>query len=218
MGQLNYVAKHLQPNLEYGTVTGEGDEKTINVDLSYGVVEAQKAVGCLLQPQKGDLVLISVDIQGCCYILNVLERQDVNNSVNEFNLPGDCIVHSQGSLDLRANKSVNVTATDSVEVSGDMISVHGQTAEVNISKMSFLGKVLYTQVKRITTVAKSIEQSMKRLSQRMENSERFVEDHEEIQTGSTRHLVEDTLTTHAGNTLNVSKELHTMHAEQIHMS
>lgn len=218
MSQLNPVVDHLQPSLEYGTIVTEGDDKTFEVELSYGVVSAKKAVGCLLQPKKDDLVLVSVDIHGACYVLHVLERNDEDSCVNEINFPGDCVMHCQGSLDLRANQNVSLAAFDSVEISGDVIGVHGHKAEVNINKISVLGQMLHTQVKRITTVAKSIEQSMKRLSQRMENSERFVEDHEEIQTGSTRHLVEDTLTTHAGNTLNVSKELHTMHAEQIHMS
>ena len=80
-----------------------------------------------------------------------------------------------------------------------------------------MGSAVYSQVKRFVSVAKAVEHTFKRFTQRFENCERYVEDHEEIQTGSTRYLVEDTMTTHAKNTMNVSEELHTMQAEQIHM-
>ncbi len=218
MSQANKMIENLQPNLEYGEIKIEKGDGSFDVALSFGVIVAKKAAGCLLQPKCDDLVLLSVDMNGTCYILNVLERKE-NNTESEIIVPGNCVVHSKaGSLELRADHNLHMTASDTIEVASDSVVVNAHEAEVCISKMSLLGKTLHTQVKRITTVAKSVEQSFKRLTQRMENTERFVADHEEVQTGSTRYLVEDTLTTHAGNTLNISEELHTMHAEQIHMS
>ena len=218
MRQASQNLEHPQPALEYGTITSIEEQGSCMVAVSFGVIEARKAAGCLLQPTVEDLVLVSVDINGVGYILTVLERSN-KTALSELVTPGDCVVHCQaGSLELRADHGLSISAHDQIELAGDDISIHANQAEACISKVSLVGRVLHTQVKRITTVAKSIEQSLKRLTQRMENSERFVEDHEEIQTGSTRYLVEETFTTHAANTLNVSEELHTMHAEQIHMS
>ena len=218
MKQVNQVVETLQPNLEYGTVVEISTDDTYEVEVCYGKIMARKAAGCLLQPQASDLVLTSVDIEGRCYILNILERKAIQG-LSEIVVPGDCVMQSRsGSIEMRANTTLTMTAGDSIQVAGDSLEVNAHQAEVCISKMTVLGKILHTQVKRISTVARSIEQSLKRLTQRMETSERFVEDHEEVQTGSTRYLVEDTFTTHAGNTMNISEELHTMHAEQIHMS
>ncbi len=210
--------EQLQPNLEYGTITSYSEEGAFSVQLSFGTVQAEKAVSCLLEPITDDLVLVSVDMSGACYVLSVLKRC-AGEQPHHLRLPGDCILESQsGSLNIRAARGLQISAADTVEVTGDRIRVCARSGEALINTLSLLGKGLHVRVQRITTVAKTIEQTLKRLTQRMENSERFVEDHEEVQTGSTRYLVEDTLTTHAGNTMNISEELHTMHAEQIHMS
>ncbi len=208
----------LQPSLEYGTLQFGMDKDQFAVILPYGQVTAQQSASCLLTPMEGDFVLVSVDLEGACYILSVLERT-LENSPSTISVPGDCVIESgSGSVELRAASNLVLSAADEIEVTGGKISMHADIAELCISKISVLGRVLHAQFKRITTMATSIEQSMKRLTQRMESTERFVAEHEEIQTGSTRYLVEETLTTHAGNTLNISEDLHTMHAEQIHMS
>ena len=218
MNQPLQTTDSLQPSLEYGKIQLCIDKDQFVVTLPYGPVKAKKAASCLMVPMEGDLVLMSVDFKGSSYILNVLERkvQDISTTLS---VPGDCVIESStGSVELHAASDLVLSATDEIEVTGGKVRVHADQAELCSTKISVLGRVLHTQVKRITTVAKSIEQSLKRLTQRMESSERFVAEHEEVQTGSTRYLVEDTFTTHATNTLNVSEELHTMHAEQIHMS
>lgn len=218
MKQATQSVEQCQPNLEYGTITSCPEDGSYGVTLSFGTVEAQKAVSCLLQPIEHDLVLVSVDMNGACYILSVLKR-NVEKETYQLQVPGNCVLHSSsGSLGLRADHGLSISANENVEVAGNSLSVTAHKGEAFIGRISLLGKALHVQVKRITTVAKSMEQSLKRMTQRMENCERFVADHEEVQTGSTRYLVEDTLTTHAGNTMNISEELHTMHAEQIHMS
>ncbi|WP_028584001.1 DUF3540 domain-containing protein [Desulfogranum mediterraneum] len=218
MQQLNQTIEQPQPGLEYGTIHSADQEGTFRVAVSFGQIAAHKAAGCLLQPREGDLVLVSVDMRGVSYILTVLEQGN-EERVSELVVPGDGLFHSQnGSLELRADQGLNLRANEEIEVAGDALHIHAHRAEACIGRISLVGRILYSQVERITTVAKSIEQSLRRLTQRMENSERFVQDHEEVQTGSSRYLVEETLTTQAGNTLNISEELHTIHAEQIHMS
>ncbi len=208
----------LQPNLEYGTITSSDGGDCFSVKVSFGKITAEKAISCLLEPIVDDLVLVSLDISGSCFILSVLKRT-AEEKVHHLTVPGDCVLESRsGSLDLRADRDLHLSAAAAVEVTGNRLSVSANSGEALINTLTLLGKGLHVRVKRITTVAKTIEQTLKRLTQRMENSDRFVEDHEEVQTGSTRYLVEDTLTTHAGNTINISEELHTMHAEQIHMS
>jgi len=218
MNQPQQMTNSLQPYLEYGTVKCCEGSGNFEIEMPFGPVAARKAASCLLEPVEGDLVLISLDLKNSCYILHVLERE-AEDGIGKITVPGDCVLEStSGTVELRATNRLVLSSVDDIEVSGGKVRVHANKAEVCISKISILGRVLHSQIKRITTVAKSVEQSLKRLTQRMESSERFVAEHEEIQTGSTRYLVEDTFTTHAGNTLNISEELHTMHAEQIHMS
>jgi hypothetical protein len=56
-----------------------------------------------------------------------------------------------------------------------------------------------------------------RLTQRLKNHTRYVEDQEEVQTGSSRYLVEDLLTVQTKNTLHQAEEIITLNGEQIHL-
>ena len=204
------------PNLEYGQVISE-DSDRIMVETPFGTLRAEKAVSCLVRPVTGDTVLLSTDMSGRCYILSVLERTDMQKET-ELALEGDTALHvAGGSLRISSDKSLLASGAESLEMAANRVSVNAHEGEANISRMTFLGSVFYTQLNKVVTVAKAVEHTFKRFTQRFENCERYVEDHEEVQTGSTRYLVEDTMTTHAKNTMNVSEELHTMQAEQIHM-
>ncbi len=46
------------------------------VDDGDGVFEAKRAVSCLLEPVKGDLVLAAVGEDGISHVLSVLEREE----------------------------------------------------------------------------------------------------------------------------------------------
>jgi hypothetical protein len=206
-----------RPNLEYGRVVSRSGPACYGVESQFGMHVAARAFSCLVQPEAGDRVLLSMDSAGDCYILSVLERE-METGETELAIPGDVSLHAeQGSLRLSADRALFLSGCDSIDAATNRMTVQAHEGEAAIGKLTLLGRRLHTQIKRITSVAKSVDHSFKRLTQRMKNCERFVEDHEEVQTGSTRYLVQDTLTTHAGNTLNISEELHTMQAEQIHM-
>jgi len=210
------LAQAPTPNLEYGRVVA-GKKDQVMVHTTFGTVEAQRAVSCLVKPIAGDRVLLSTDLAGSCFILSVLERT-VQGEETELALEGDTALSVvNGNLRLSSEGSLLASGAESIEMAADKVSLNAHEGEANIGKLTFMGSTLYSQVKRFVAVAKTVEHTFKRFTQRFENCERFVEDHEEVQTGSTRYLVEDTMTTHAKNTMNVSEELHTMQAEQIHM-
>jgi len=216
MKQAALQAEIITPNLEYGEVLAAADMKRIQVSTPFGTVKAHKAVSCLVSPVAGDRVLLSTDMTGSCYILSVLERTMTGEM--ELALEGNAkLSTNNGSLTITAGRNVSLSSVESIDIATGRVSMSADRGEASIRKFSFLGSSLYTQVKRFAAVARTVEHTFKRFTQRFENCERYVEDHEEIQTGSTRYLVGDTMTTHAKNTMNVSEELHTMQAEQIHM-
>ncbi|MFH1983882.1 MAG: DUF3540 domain-containing protein [Pseudomonadota bacterium] len=207
-----------QPTLEYGRVIASRAEGALRVATSFGAVDARRAVSCLVDTRPGDTVLLSVDDTGNVYILSVLEREADSSEGTALSVDGNLQLHARnGSLQITADDALGLTGNMSIEVTTQRLGVTSKTGEVVIEKLALMGRTVYQQARRIVTVAKSVEQNFRHLTQRLKNTERYVEEHEEIQTDSTRYLVKDTFTTHAGNTLNISEELHTMQAEQIHM-
>jgi len=73
MKSLAKKQKEASPILEYGIVA-EADKGVLFVFTDGEIYEARPAVSCLISPEKGDMVLLSFNAAGRCYILSVLER------------------------------------------------------------------------------------------------------------------------------------------------
>jgi hypothetical protein len=199
---------YAQPYLEYGMVTEEG--QLLSVKTSLGSYPALRAAGCLVRPRRGDYVLAAFDAEGNCFILSVLMQKQRPGQVNEIVLEGGTSLHiRKGGL--------TIAADDEVSVVSGQISLAARTGNAAFEECSFLGKVLSSQFESIKTVAGKVENIFQELTEKLVDAFRFVKDHEEIQTGSTRYLVEENLTMHAKNAMHVAEEIVTINAGQVHL-
>ncbi len=197
-----------QPYLEYGMVVEEGD--LLSVETSTGCYRALTAASCLVRPKQGDSVLTAFDEEGNGFILSVLIRNQVSGRGSEIILEGDASLHvRRGGL--------TISADDEVSVVSDKLSVAARTGHAVFEDCSFLGKSLFAEFGTIKTVAEKAENIFRQLTEKLIDAFRFVKDHEEIQTGSTRYLVDTNLTMHSKNAMHVAEEIVTINAEQVHL-
>jgi len=217
MGNLAMKVETFQPILEYGIVLSIG-ERFHNVMTAFGQVMSERAVSCLVQPQVGDMVLLSVDREGNSFILSVLQREPEKGKKTDIVFEGDVNLNiKDGDFSLTADRNISFATDDNMAFVSDRISVHAGRGEALIERFSFIGKIFHSQVKQIKVVANKVENIFRRFTQRLKDSFRFVDDLEEIQTGSTRYLVEDTLNMHSKNAVHMAEEIVTINAEQIHL-
>ena len=206
----------LQPSLEYGSVLF-GDGQFFRVQASFGMVEAEQAVSCLVKPETGDIVLLSVDLLGTCFILSILKRTDTEKEM-DLVFEGQVNLHvKNGDFSLISDGNLSLASEEEITCVSQKISVHADEGEAKITKLSFLGKFFESQVERVKNVADTVDTAYSRLTERLVNAFRFVKEEEEIQTGSTRYLVEDTLTMHSKNAVHMSEEIVSINAEQVHL-
>ena len=199
---------HVQPYLEYG-MAAEADD-ILRVETATGTYPARRAASCLMRPQHGDSVLAAFDGEGDCFILAVLIRNQEAPQASEIVLEGDANLHvRRGGL--------TICADDEVSVVSEKLSVTAGTGSATFGDCSFLGKTLSTQFASIRTVAGKVENIFQELTEKLIDAFRFVKDHEEIQTGSTRYLVEENLTMHSKNAMHVAEEIVTINAGQVHL-
>jgi hypothetical protein len=199
---------HSQPYLEYGIVHEAGT--SLIVESPAGRHPARRAVSCLVNPQPGDSVLLSFDADGNGFILSVLTRSALREAGHQLLIEGDMSLHVQkGTLTLSADEGVCLASK--------RVSMAAKIGEVTFEKFSLAGSLLSAQVESIRTVAGKVENVFQRLTERLIDVFRFVKDHEEIQTGSTRYLVETNLTMHSKNAMHVAEEIVTINAEQVHL-
>ncbi|MCK9390875.1 MAG: DUF3540 domain-containing protein [Syntrophales bacterium] len=202
------IKEYSQPYLEYGMVVEE--DNLLRVETSLGSYPALKAASCLVSPRQGDSVLTVFDAEGNCFILSVLIQNQALGHVNEIILEGDASLHiRRGGL--------TISADDEVSVVSDKLSLAARTGNASFEECSFLGKSLFSQFESIKTVAGKVENIFQQLTEKLIDAFRFVKDHEEVQTGSTRYLVDTNLTMHSKNAMHVAEEIVTINAGQVHL-
>jgi hypothetical protein len=172
----------VRPYLEYGRVSTAGRD-VYGVDGAAGRIAARRAAGCLLEPEPGDLVLISLDANGLGFILSVLTRREDRQQPHRLSVDGDLDLTARGG-------SICLDAEGHVGVSGRSLGIEADQAAVSLVRTDFAGRLVNAQVKTVNLLTESIDTMCRRLTQRLGSLFRRVETHQEIQSGSSRHLTD----------------------------
>lgn len=200
--------QELQPRLGYGTVLRTQSDRFI-VATEEGECGCEQAVSCLVRPQFGDRVLVSQDREEGSYILAILSHGDARQETD---------IEFIGNVNVRVRQgSLNLAAEENLQCTSEQYAVYAQSGEIAVARLSILGRIIQWQSRKILAVAESVEQVFSSLTQRLKESQRYVEEHEDVQCGSARHLVEETLTMQAKNINHMAEELVKVDGEQVHL-
>ncbi|PTN36717.1 DUF3540 domain-containing protein [Desulfonatronum sp. SC1] len=205
-----------QPVLEYATVENRSGEGFV-VCTAYGRMQAQRAKSCLLMPDQGDQILLSVDRFGRAYVLAVLVRGDAD-TVNRLSFNGPTRLEiSDGDMSLSAQAGITLNSPTQVSMTAPELNIHAAQAEIGLEETHFTGKSFSANIERIRTMARNVDSFMHHLVQRMTSSFRQVREHDETQAASARQLVQGTLTVQTGNSVHTAEGHVKIDAEQIHL-
>ncbi len=197
------------PYLEYGMVRQATENGFVVITDSYEV-EAEVAISCLVRPEPGDTVLLSMDDRGFSYILSILERPEERGKTTVLTFEGDVSVQvRKGGMQVATERDIRF-ATGEFEL-------NAHDGKLCLDSLSFAGRVIKSQIERIKIIADAVDTIIKRTVQRLRTSYRYVEEHEEIQSASTRMLVDGTLTMQTKNTMHIAEGHIKIDAEQIHL-
>jgi hypothetical protein len=200
---------NLQPAIEYGFIDSR-DDGSFMVSTEFGIMKAVRALSCLVSPEVGDMVLVSADDAGSCYILSILERTRGSQ--------GNAELSFEGNVNFNVRKcSFSFTSEDALSLSSPHFELNAHQATVRIEKTSFFGKFVENNIEKLRLVAESVDSIIKRTVQRLTSSYRYVEEHDEIRSASTRMIVDGTLTMHTKNTMHIAEGHVKIDAGQIHL-
>jgi hypothetical protein len=172
--------------LEYGTVKlAEGG--AFRVAAESGVVSAKRSFSCLVEPMSGDMVLVSRASSGC-YILAILERNGDQRACLAFEGDADLSL-KQGRLRVAAQGGIDlVSAKDTALVSPEL-SINSVQADVSIQHLSFFGTFLQGQIERIKLIGQACDSIFERVSQRVKQCYRWVDELDQLKAGQLNYLV-----------------------------
>lgn len=207
----------LQPMLEYAVVVDEngGCWTVLANNLR---CRAQLAASCLVRPERNDMVLVSIDQAGRCYMLSILERPDHGNRPTTLSIEGQVNMEvNNGGLRVSAQDGIAFLTPERLSMTSEALEINALKGEASIESFSFLGRFFSGQIEKVKVIADALDAILKRSVQRLGSSYRYVEEHEEIQSASTRMLVDGTLAMQTKNTLHTAEGHIKMDAEQIHL-
>jgi hypothetical protein len=152
------------------------------VEIAQDLHQASKAIGCIIEPEIGDTVVLYADSGDQYYILSILTRE------------------------LDAHAEMVFDKGVSFKVPEGELRIDAQQALVNIERVDITGSNLHSKWDKVKTVAKSVEVSADRWIQRLLRSYRTVEEFEESKINRLRYLVKGMCSIKSKKTEIISEE------------
>lgn len=197
-----------------GTVTLV-DDGVFVVDTGDETLRARRAVGCLVQPELDDLVLVAVAREGA-WVLSVLEREE--GATSRVVVDGDLEVKTpSGRVTIAAQHGVDVASGASMHVVTPTFEVSAGEGSIAAQALSVFGAAVSLESETVKLVAGAVDQTLDRLTQRAKRVYRFVEDFEQLRAGRLDYVAKRLLELHGATAAMTAETLVKVDAEQIHV-
>ncbi|MFH1983887.1 MAG: DUF3540 domain-containing protein [Pseudomonadota bacterium] len=210
---LAYMSPETAMSLMETRVVGDNG-KDFTVATPDGGITAVSAASCLVRPAAGDVVLLGRGIDSA-YILAVLVRAGKDTALD---LPGNVRINAAGGgLTLSAAGEVNLASAMGIGLTAPHLQTDAAQGSVNIGRLRFAGHAVSAVCDTLAVAARAADHTFRRLVQRLGTAFRYVEGHDEVQSASSRQLVDGTLTIQTENTIHLAEQHIKIDAEQVHL-
>jgi len=189
----NLARKHLygKATQEYGKVAGQ-EGRFYVIETDSGLHRVMRAVGCVVQPEVNDLVLVSLSSLGGGYILAVLEREQGAKATLSFDSDVD-IRTSEGSLSIASKQGIDLASTEAINLIASRLGIASSEGEINISRLTFLGSFFEGSLETVKLLARTFDAITERFFRRTKRSYRFIEDTDQVKAGSLNYVADKSL-------------------------
>lgn len=189
----NIARKHLYANAEqaYAKVVSQADT-FYSVETESGLYRVRRAVSCVVQPEVNDLVLVSLSSLGGGYILAVLEREQGAKATLSFDADVD-IKTDEGSLSIASKQGIDLASPQEINLVSSSLGISSSKGEINIGRLSFLGNFFEGSLETVKLLARAFDSITDRFFRRTKRSYRFVEDTDQVKTGSINYIADKSL-------------------------
>ena len=180
------------------------------------LVAARRAASCLLEPEPGDVVLLSGQSVDEAYIIAVLERAGGGPACLTFN--GDTVLSvSNGALSLAAEGGMTLSTPGDMTVSSDGLTLRGRQATVLLQRLVAVGQEVSASVGRMKLVGNLLESVVERVRQSARHSLRTVEDLDQVRSGTVDYRADQLMSLRGANVVATARELVKLDGQQIHV-
>lgn len=151
------------------------------VRLSDGrVLPAQRSRGCLVKPEKQDLVLVVDSGFDGVFIIDVLTG---GSHATCLSVNGDLSMEANGGTLSLSGRQVHLGPEEAVSIEAPFLKLYGDEGRLRFRNLSFLSRVLCFSVKRADVVCDRLNMTVRHVFQRLKNIFRRIEGLEETRAG-----------------------------------
>ncbi|GAB6888319.1 hypothetical protein JCM13304A_18180 [Desulfothermus okinawensis JCM 13304] len=183
------------------------EEGTFYLKTKDSILKASKSFSCFIEPALGDLVLGCFLDNGKVFILSILDRRQKQGA--KVYVPCNLDIASKGAVKISSGKGIKCMS-DSIAVCGNDIALCG-------SRISLIGGLLKRQFSKIKSVAREVEEFFVHFIRHSKTSQKYIKEHNEVQSGTSRYLTEKTSTVQAKDSIHLIENLLNMNAKQINL-
>ncbi len=190
--------------LAYGKVMGKEDGSYV-VAAGEGSLKAGRAAGCVVEPEAGDVVLLSRDSFGRTYVLSVLERE--GDAAYSLSFDRDVEIKAgEGKLRAAARDGIEaVTAGKTRLVSGELC-INAARAEATVEDLRFFSGLIEGNFEKIKLVGRSLDSVLDRVSQKVKRSYRWISETDHLQAGHLDYAVKKLMSLRGGYAIVTARE------------
>jgi hypothetical protein len=212
--QIESILSAPQVTQTFGVVEGRDGSAWV-VRAGDDVLRARRAKGCLIEPQGGDTVLVARSEHHGSFVLSVLVGQ-TEDSDSVVAVEGNLTLRAKaGKVDIVGGEGVNVTSGGEVAVNAPSVVARTMSATVFSDTLSYVGRKLDAQVDRARVVGQVLETAIDRVTSRVKQSFRTIDEIERVKVKQLHVNAEDTLNMHGKNTLMTAEKIVKLDGEQI---
>lgn len=177
---------------------------------------AECAASCLVKPQAGDEVLVCLLPDRRAYVLAVLVRNGATKT--EISVDGDLKLCAQhGRVEIAAGEGVAVVTPRDIEMVAGKLSIKTVVATFASEMVTMVGKTVHQEVDRVKLVARSLDTTLERLTQRTKQSFRLIQETDHVRAERMDYMAEKSITMHGEHAIVTAQELVKVDGGQIHL-
>lgn len=167
---------------------------------------AKRAPSCLVDPQVGDTVGLFFT-KSDVYIVYVLERDEKRTMS----------ISSESEIELTSRKKLSLSSP-AMAVESCSVAIDVEKANTRFKEASITGMVFEGSFNIIKSFANSVEHMVTEMIERYDRSYTYVNEHEEVQTHSSRHISEENRVVQCKNYVVTAEDQMKLDAENIHLA
>jgi len=191
----------------------DGDRYTVSLEGGGGEVVARRAASCLLAPEPGDRVLLTLSPEP--FVLAVLERD--RDRAARIDVQGDATLRATGALTIDGEAGIVVQTSKALSLVSRAFRLRSEKAEVASESLVAVAKQARGNFEEAGVVSRTIDAVAERITQKAARAYRMVSELDQLRARHFDYRADHSARIASENTVVTARQVVKVDGEQVHI-